>query len=169
MKVFKIQKDLSHKDVTFRSRLRTFLLVALTVTLVSVTTAFMTTAPKTIVINNSRIDTVYLPEVDIPLTDSAILCELVKLKCILPPIAIAQMRLESSNYTSKIAIENKNIAGMRTSKSKYVIGKNRGHCVYKSYKDCIKDYMRTHNYYLKSIDGKYAESPNYIEALKKQK
>ena len=43
---------------------------------------------------------------------------------------------------------------------------NRGHCVYITYRDCIKDYIRIQNSYLKSINKKYAEDTNYISKLK---
>lgn len=107
----------------------------------------------------------FLPE-DIELTDSAILQELVKQKCILPQVALAQMKLETGHFTSDICKENKNIAGIRTSTSSYVIGQNRGHCVYKTYKDCIRDYIRIQERYLKNIDGKYAESKEYLQHLR---
>ena len=84
-------------------------------------------------------------------------------------IAYAQCKIESSNFTSCIYKENKNLFGIRTSTSKLVQGKNRGHCTYNSYKDCILDYIRIQNKYLKNIDGKYAESPEYIKSLKNVK
>lgn len=105
-----------------------------------------------------------IPE-DIPLTKNAILKELVKSKCVLPNIAFAQFSQETLHFTSSICKENKNIAGIRNSKSKYVIGMNRGHCVYATYKDCIKDYIRIQNMYLKNINRKYAEDTSYIVKL----
>jgi hypothetical protein len=102
---------------------------------------------------------------DIKLTKDAILKELINNKCILPNIAFAQFAQESSHFKSSICKENKNIAGIRNSKSKYVIGMNRGHCVYRTYKDCIKDYIRIQNLYLKNINHKYAEDPAYIDKL----
>jgi len=109
-----------------------------------------------------------VPE-DIPLTKNAILKELVINNCILPNIALAQFSQETLHFKSDICKENKNIAGIRTSKSKYVIGMNRGHCVYKTYKDCIKDYIRIQNLYLKNINHKYAEDSNYIKSLRNVK
>ena len=103
---------------------------------------------------------------DIELTDSAILNELIDLKCVLPNIALAQFKVETGHFSSPICKENKNIGGIRTSKSKYVKGMNRGHCVYATYKDCLKDYVRIQNRYLATINGKYAEAKNYINVLK---
>jgi len=118
---------------------------------------------------------VMVPE-DIELNDSAITTELVNLGCVLPNVALAQMKIESSHFKSDICKENKNIAGIRTSNSDYVRRdengkalKNRGHNMYKTYKDCLKDYVRVQNKYLKNIDGKYAEAPGYIKTIKKIK
>jgi len=109
-----------------------------------------------------------IPE-DIPLTKEAILKELVANKCVLPNIAFAQFSQESEHFKSDICKENKNFAGIRNSKSKYVIGMNRGHCVYLTYRDCIKDYIRIQNMYLKNINHKYAEDTQYIKSLTKVK
>jgi hypothetical protein len=103
---------------------------------------------------------------DIALTDSAITAELVQLGCVLPNVALAQMKIESSHFTSKICKENKNIAGIKTSKSEFVIGKRHDHCVYSTYRDCLKDFVRIQNRYLKNIDGRYAESKDYIDIIK---
>jgi uncharacterized FlgJ-related protein len=71
------------------------------------------------------------------------------------------------HFKSNIARENKNIFGIRNSASDLAIGKNRGHSVYKSYKDCITDYIRVQNKYLKNINLKYAEDSGYVNKIKK--
>jgi hypothetical protein len=116
-------------------------------------------------------DTVLVADsvLDIKLTEKEILKELIKQGCVLPNVAFAQMKIETGNFKSAICRENRNIAGIKTSKSKYVAGMNRGHCSYKTYKDCIKDYVRIQNRYLKNIDGRYAENPLYIQKLKSMK
>lgn len=106
------------------------------------------------------------PVEDMPLTDSAIVHELTQMGCVLPTVALAQMKLETGHFRSKICRENKNIAGIRTSKSKHVTGMRNGHCSYNSYRDCLRDYVRIQNRYLASIDGKYAEDPNYIQQIR---
>jgi len=103
---------------------------------------------------------------DITLSDSGIMRELVSNDCVLPGVALAQFKIESSHFKSKVTIENKNFAGIKTSKSKYVIGMKNDHCVYKTYRDCIKDYILIQNRYLKNIDGKYATSDSYVKLIK---
>lgn len=174
MKVVKINKDLSHRDITLLNKFKTFSLYLLTIAVIGLSVAFTTIKPD--VINHKgthTVDTIYLQEMDIHLTDSAITAELVKQDCILPNVALAQMKIETGNFKSAICKENKNIAGIRTSESEFVKKdangkalKNRGHNVYNSYKRCIKDYVRIQNRYLKNIDGKYAENPEYVSKLK---
>ena len=174
MKVVKINKDLSHVDITLKTKFKTFSLYVLSLAVIGLSVAFTTIKPDVINHKGSHtIDTVYLEDVDIPLTDSAITVELVKNDCILPNVALAQMKIETGNFKSAICKENKNIAGIRTSKSENVVKdskgntiKNRGHNVFETYKKCIKEYVRIQNRYLKNIDGSYAESKSYIPKLK---
>jgi hypothetical protein len=123
--------------------------------------------------NKTRIiyktDTMIVERKDVALNDSAIAKELTRLGCVLPNIAIAQFRVETGNYKSDICKENKNLAGIRNSASALSIGKNRGHNAYKSYRDCLKDYIRIQNKYLKNIDGKYAEAEGYVKLIKSMK
>lgn len=119
---------------------------------------------KTKIINT--IDTMIIKDMDIKLNDSAITAELVELGCVLPNVAVAQFKIETGHYRSAICRENKNLAGIRNSASPLSIGKNRGHNVYATYKDCLKDYVRVQNKYLKNIDGKYAEAKGYINQIK---
>ena len=119
---------------------------------------------KTKVIHTT--DTMIVERKDIALTDSSITAELVELGCVLPNVAVAQFKIETGHYKSAICRENKNLAGIRNSASKLSIGKNRGHNVYKTYRDCLKDYVRIQNKYLKNIDGKYAEAKEYIKHLR---
>jgi hypothetical protein len=110
-------------------------------------------------------DTVYIE--DVPLTDSAITKELTQLGCMLPNVALAQFKVETGHFRSAICRENKNIAGIRNSASKLSKGLNRGHNVYSTYRDCLRDYVRIQNKYLKNIDGRYAEAKDYTEQLSK--
>ena len=110
-----------------------------------------------------------IPKSEVPLTDSAIAVTLVQNDCVLPSIAIAQARIETGNYTSKVCIENKNLFGIKKHPCKYVVGELNDHAVFKSYEDCIKCYCEIQRRYLKSIDGKYAEAGNYISVIKQMK
>ena len=167
--IFKQNQDMSFVDITNKIRLQKILLVSVCVLyFFSSFRNEVKFVEKEIIIK----DTVYLqkePVKDIELTEEEVLKELIKQGCILPNVALAQAKIESMHFKSAITKENKNIFGIKTSKSEYVIGVNRGHCVYKTYKDCIKDYIRVQNRYLKNINGKYAIDSSYVSKIKKVK
>ena len=143
---------------------RRLLWVSLTMNLLLVLAiATSETSVRTNVVHLIQRDTIKIDPM--PLTDSAITAELVKLGCVLPNVALAQFKIESGHFRSAICRENFNLAGIKTSRSKYVVGKNRDHCVYRSYRDCLKDYVRIQNRYLKNIDGKYAAPGKYVERI----
>jgi uncharacterized FlgJ-related protein len=106
-----------------------------------------------------------VPE-DNTLTDSAVLAELVQGKCMLPNVALAQAKLETGHYKSEVCRQNKNLFGIKSHKCKYVAGNNLNHATYKTYRDNIKCYLHIQEHYLGKIDGKYAESPTYIQNLR---
>ena len=101
--------------------------------------------------------------------EDALMYELIYRGCILPNVAIAQFRIETAHYSSRIFIECNNVAGIRTSQSPLVKGMKYGHCVYDSVEDSVQDYIDIQNRYLTLIDGSYAESEEYIDLIKKMK
>lgn len=103
---------------------------------------------------------------DIHLTDSAILQELIQEGSVLPSVALAQAKIESAHYKSKVCKENKNLFGIKYHKCPFVSGQNLNHAVYKTYRDNIKCYTHIQNHYLGKIDGHYAESKEYVEKIK---
>ena len=164
-KVYKIDKETLKPKQCIDYKIPFFVLLGIsTVTIASLINRNPDKIIKTKVINT--IDTMIIKEMDIKLNDSAITAELVKLGCVLPNVAVAQFKIETGHYKSAICRENKNLAGIRNSASPLSVGKNRGHNVYKTYRDCLKDYVRVQNKYLKNIDGKYAEAKGYINQIK---
>lgn len=166
--IYKIDKNLNYQRVR---NIRPFFKLSVTLNVIFILTIIYSfNYPNHIITSNVIRDTVIVevPD-DIKLTDSAITAELVRLGCILPNVALAQFKIETGHFTSSICKENKNIAGIRNSSSPLSKGKNRGHNVYNTYKDCLKDYVRVQNKYLKNIDKKYAEAPDYIQHIKKVK
>lgn len=102
---------------------------------------------------------------DIRLDDTSVFQELYHHGCVLPALGVAQAKLESGNYSSAVAIENKNLFGIRFHRCEHVKGENRGFASYDSYRDNILCYIHVQNNYLKNIDGVYAE-PGYSEFIK---
>jgi hypothetical protein len=106
---------------------------------------------------------------DIVPTDSSVLAELTKNKCVLASVAVAQARIESGNYTSGIAINNKNLFGIKVHKCKYVRGERSGHATFATYKDNIACYCDIQRKYLAKIHKAYAEDTLYCQLIKKMK
>lgn len=160
---FKMTKDLKLQKVSNLGRLVKYSLV-LNVVLIVVIGLLVAKEPIIQRIHTHTRDTITLG--DVSLTDSAILKELVKNQCVLPSVAVAQAKIESANYKSPVCKENKNLFGIKWHKCDYVLGENRNHASYKSYKDNIKCYIHIQNRYLRNINGRYAEAGGYVNMLK---
>lgn len=82
---------------------------------------------------------------------------------------VAQAGFETGNFTSAIFLENKNLFGMKLPKIRKTtaIGEARGHAVYKSYEDSIKDYWL----YSKALGylSTYSSIVNWVRALVQKK
>lgn len=103
---------------------------------------------------------------DMMLTDSGLTAELVASGVVLPNVAVAQATIESGLGKSKVGREAKNLFGITYHNCQHVAGKYGVYSRYDSYKNCVKCYAHIQKSYLKNIDGKYAESPLYVESIK---
>jgi flagellum-specific peptidoglycan hydrolase FlgJ len=95
-------------------------------------------------------------------------------------IMVAQARIETGWYTSKIFIHNNNIFGMKLPERRLTtaIGSDRGHAQYISWQQSVADYKiwqskvliknKSRRKYLSYIGRTYAENGNYINLIKKQ-
>ena len=95
-----------------------------------------------------------------------------------PDVALAQARLETGNFTSKIFKENKNMFGMKLPKSRKTtaIGEQNNHAKYTSWVQSLADYKlwqsdvlkkaNTKRKYLRYLSKNYAEDKKYIHKLK---
>ena len=120
-------------------------------------------------VESSQIDVRHVWKMsEVELNDSSILNQLIALGSPCPSVGLAQIKLESGNYTSKICKENKNIAGIKFNKHGFCKCENHGHAVYSTYEDCLKDFVRIQNMMLTALDkGGYAEDSTYIKKLNK--
>jgi flagellum-specific peptidoglycan hydrolase FlgJ len=95
-------------------------------------------------------------------------------------IMVAQARIETGWYTSKIFIHNNNLFGMKLPERRLTtaIGSDRGHAQYISWQQSVADYKiwqskvliknKSRRKYLSYIGRTYAEDSNYINLIKKQ-
>lgn len=109
-------------------------------------------------------DTLYVKTV-VPLNEKNVLKELHRQNVPHANIVLAQSKLETGDYKSKLCKTHKNLFGIR---------KNNKYKKYNTWKESITDYKRLissrykgdKSYYQFLIDSKYAEDPLYIEKLK---
>lgn len=101
------------------------------------------------------------------LNDSILYLALVYYDIKHPKAVLAQAKLESSNYTSKVYKKNKNFLGLYNSKEKkYFKFKHWTECIL-AYKDKIEYKHRDgENYYYFLDRIGYASDPNYINKIK---
>jgi uncharacterized FlgJ-related protein len=95
-------------------------------------------------------------------------------------IMVAQSRIETGWYTSKIFIHNNNLFGMKLPERRgtTAIGSNRGHAQYTSWQQSVADYKlwqskvliknKSRRKYLRYIGRNYAENDNYLTMIKQQ-
>lgn len=91
-----------------------------------------------------------------------------------PHIVMAQAKLESNNFKSKIFRENHNMFGMKVATKRPTLnkGEEHNHAYYDSWRESVLDYafyqsaylfdLKTENDYYDYLAGSYAEDPNYI-------
>ena len=106
---------------------------------------------------------------DIELSEESITKCLHENGCVLPNVAVAQARLESSLGKSNVGKNAKNLFGITHHKCQYVTGKYGVYAKYSSYEDNIKCYIHIQDHYLKAINGVYASDLDYISKIKQIK
>ena len=95
-------------------------------------------------------------------------------------IVYAQAQLESAHFTSDIFMENNNLFGMKVAERRptTAIGVNRGHAVYKSWRESVIDYALMQAAYYRGLDEKtyldkicsvYATDTTYRKRLEAMK
>jgi hypothetical protein len=95
-----------------------------------------------------------------------------------PHIVLAQAKIESGNYKSKIFKQNNNLFGMRKAHTRITtaLGDKNTFAYYRDWTDCVYDYamyqtsvmsnIHSEEQYLQKLGEKYAQDTIYISALK---
>jgi hypothetical protein len=110
-------------------------------------------------------------------TEAKLIQELSRLNFKFPHIVLAQAKLETGNFTSKIFLENNNLFGMKEAKVRINLARTTqyNHAYYDSWRESIYDYslycatylhkLKSESEYYEYISNTYAEDPNYIVKL----
>lgn len=109
-------------------------------------------------------DTLYVHQTIVPLNEGNVLAELKRQNIPHSKIVLAQSKLETGNYTSKLCRNKNNLFGIR---------KGNKYKEYNTWKECISDYKKLFSnrykggdYYEYLLKIGYAEDPMYIQKLK---
>jgi len=114
----------------------------------------------------------------ISLSELNVYKQLVKVGIAYPDVVLAQAKIETANFTSKIFRENNNMFGMKLPERRRTtaVGENRNHAKYTSWIQSIIDYKLwqdqmihrapTKHAYLAYLKRNYAEDKNYIKKIK---
>ena len=109
--------------------------------------------------------------------EEKLIAEINKLNFKFPHIILAQARLESGNFSSKIFIENHNLFGMKEARVRLNLAKGTqfGHAYYDNWSESLTDYAlwystyaykcKTEKQLYKLLDKQYAESTSYVSSL----
>lgn len=113
------------------------------------------------------------------LTEEMLMSYIKQLNIRFPHIVLAQAKLETGNFTSRLFKENNNLFGMKCATKRPFThkGEQRGHAKYDRWQDCVIDYAlyqaaylskkKTESEYFAYLSDNYAEDTNYIITLKK--
>lgn len=94
-----------------------------------------------------------------------------------PHIVLAQAKVETGHFKSNIFKENNNLFGMKVAWSRptTAVGKNRGHAVYRNWRESLLDYALYSSYFTNHktekelyahLEDSYAEDPRYVNLLR---
>jgi len=127
--------------------------------------------------HNNTVDTVYMET--IPFSEEALIDLLRSSNIKYPYIVLAQAKIESGNYTSKVFRENNNLFGMKEPnvRTTTALGTKNSHAYYLDWVSSVYDYAMFQNnrmqgidseseYYAKLADG-YAADSTYAAVIKK--
>jgi len=111
-------------------------------------------------------------------TEEKLINLMVDLNIKYPHIVLAQAKLESGNYKSKVFKQNHNLFGMRQARVRVntAKGTSLNHAYYDNWQESVYDYAfyqcrymsdaRTEQDYLTALDASYAEANKYSATLK---
>ncbi len=173
--------NVKNDETLLNSILKIVALTLVFVVLVSYTTK--KELPEVDIVNDTIELTVYddtvTEPVDTLMTDSILVDMLRKYNVKFAYIVLAQARQESNHYKSKIAIENKNLFGLKvaTGRPTTALGTKRNHAYYESYEMSVLDYALYQAAYMRKIKNErdyvaylnrnYAADPQYDINIKR--
>jgi uncharacterized FlgJ-related protein len=116
---------------------------------------------------------------DLPFSPINMIATMNEVGIVYPDIVMAQAKIETAHFTSKIFRENHNLFGMKLPKqrSTTAIGEQHNHAEYTSWRQSVIDYklwqdmvltkVKSRRAYLKYLSKYYATDKQYVTLIKK--
>ena len=111
-------------------------------------------------------------------SESKLIEKIKELNIKFPHIVLAQAKLETGNFTSKVFREGNNLFGMREAKQRITtaLGTENNHAFYETWIESVLDYsfyqckylsnINTEEQYFQYLEQSYAEDTTYVSKLK---
>ena len=135
------------------------------------------TAPiKKVYVNNS--EEILIIEKENEFNEQRLIEKIKKLNLPYPHITLAQAKLETGDYSSKIFRENHNLFGMKEARVRINLaqGTQYNHAYYNNWEESVLDYSfwyasyarkcKTEDELFQLLDAQYAEATYYVQSLK---
>ena len=115
---------------------------------------------------------------ELPFSPSNVLATMNEIGILYPDIVMAQAKIETGHFTSKVFKENNNLFGMRLprQRSTTAIGEQYKHAQYTSWRQSVIDYkiwqdrvltkVKSRKAYLKYLSKYYATDKQYVTLIK---
>jgi uncharacterized FlgJ-related protein len=115
---------------------------------------------------------------ELPFSPSNVLATMNEIGILYPDIVMAQAKIETGHFTSKVFKENNNLFGMRLprQRSTTAIGEQYNHANYTSWRQSVIDYklwqdmvltkVKGRRAYLRYLHKNYAENKQYVKLIK---
>jgi uncharacterized FlgJ-related protein len=116
---------------------------------------------------------------ELPFSPSNMITTMTEIGIVYPDIVMAQARIETAHFTSKIFKENHNLFGMKLpeQRSTTATGEQYNHATYTSWRQSVIDYkiwqdrvltkVKSRRAYLKYLSKYYATDKQYVTLIKK--
>jgi uncharacterized FlgJ-related protein len=116
---------------------------------------------------------------DLPFSPSNMIAIMNEIGILYPDIVMAQAKIETGHFTSKVFRENHNLFGMKLARqrSTTAIGEQYNHAEYTSWRQSVVDYklwqdkvltkVKSRRAYLRYLHKNYAENKQYVNLIKK--
>jgi len=173
MKIYSYNKNtLQYKEIPY---LMTFTKGIGVILLFLITMGLTVTPVKTVYVNNN--EDILIVETNNEFSEAKLIEKIEELNLPYPHITLAQAKLETGDYSSKIFKENHNLFGMKQARVRINLAKGTqySHAYYNTWEESVLDYAYWYACYARKcknetelyqlLDAQYAEANYYVQSL----